>query len=138
MKKERNDTRTQTIDYFLVRHLQTNQIIGRIANLSVGGLMLIANKPLCVRRTYDLQLVFPRTLFDKTFVTFTAESRWSKYNDFAKWWEIGFEIREINVEDQSVLQQIIQQLLTDSTAPLTDKKLIQNNSAPRVQYLKTR
>jgi hypothetical protein len=138
MKKKRKDTRTPTIDYFLVRHLQTNQIIGRIANLSVGGLMLIANKPLCVRRTYDLQLVFPRTLFDKTFITFTAESRWSKYNDFAKWWELGFEIREIGLEDKGILEQIIQQLMTDSTAQLTDKKPIQSNSVPKVQYLKTR
>jgi hypothetical protein len=138
MQKERSAARTPTIDYFLVRHLQTNQIIGRIANLSVGGLMLIANKPLTVRRVYELQLIFPRTLYDKTSISFTAEARWSKFNSFADWWELGFEIREINQESKSLLEQIIQLLTSDNLTQAVDNRPIQNKAISKVHYLKTR
>lgn len=138
MKKERKYTRKRTSDYFLVRHLQTHQIIGRIANLSVGGLMLIATKSLTVHRDYKLQLEFPRIIAEKSSITFTAESRWSKYNGHADWWEIGFEIREIDPLDVVILQQAVQDMNYDSNGQPDTTIKEENKLELKLEYIKTR
>jgi len=138
MQKERKYARKRTNDYFLVRHVQTQQIIGRVVNLSVGGLMLIATKSLTVHREYELQLVFPRTIADKQNITFTAESRWSKYNSHADWWEIGFEIRGINPNDVVVLNQVVHELHVDATEQHGVNNTSDKSGEPKLEYIKTR
>ena len=138
MKKDRKYTRRRTNDYFLVRHLQTKQIIGRVANVSLGGLMLIATKPLSVHRDYQLQLVFPRSIADKQWIKLSAESRWSKYNSRADWWEIGFEIRQLDPDDVVVLHEVIQYLTVDEVEQVNEKKPDTGKTEVKLEYLKTR
>lgn len=138
MKKERKYTRKRTSDYFLVRHLQTNQIIGRMVNVSLGGLVLVANDPLPVHDVYHLKLVFPRVIADKGAITFSAESRWSKYNNHADWWEIGFEIREIELCDVVLLYKVIQQMTTDGGERRNDKESVKRKTVPKLEYIKPR
>lgn len=138
MKRERNHTRRRTSDYYLVYHSDSDQIIGRVANVSMGGLMVVAGEPLSVRRIYKLKLVLPKRLIDKDCITFTAESRWSKFNDHAEWWEIGFELREIAPDDVSVLQRIIQKLMMDESDQLSNKEPLKPKAAPKLEYIKTR
>jgi hypothetical protein len=91
-----------------------------------------------VHRDYELQLVFPRNIADKRWIIITAESRWSKYNSRADWWEIGFEIRQLDPDDVVVLHEVIQYLTVDEVEQVNEKKPDTGKTEVKLEYLKTR
>lgn len=139
MKKDRKYTRRHTSDYFLVKSVQANEIIGRAVNLSLGGLMVIGNKNVAVNGILDLQLMFPRTFANRPGISFTAEIRWSKYNNHADWWEVGFEILKIEPGDLITLHQVLKELDIAAGERRDAAATSQNiSSGVKLEYIKTR
>jgi hypothetical protein len=138
MKIDRNQTRNKTSDYFLVYHSVTHHVIGRVADLSQTGLLLVTPEPVPLNTPYKLKMLHPRRNLKREFIIFTAEARWNKYKDHADWWENGLEILEIDPEDVALLQELVDWLVTDETKRLSDQEANKDNSIPRIEYIKNR
>lgn len=113
MNQDRKYKRRIVSDYFLISNRETDQLLGRIGNLSIGGLMLVSTEGLQVGQKYPLKLKLPRETLGKDEVVFDAFCRWSTYNDIADWWESGLEMHDLSIEAFDLLQYLTQQLMKD-------------------------
>lgn len=138
MKQDRNQTRKKTSDYFLVYHSVTHHVIGRIADLSQTGLLLVTADPVPLNTPYALKMLHPRRNLKREFIIFTAEARWNKFKDHADWWENGLEITEIDPEDISLLHQLVEWLVSDEARRLSEDEANKDKSIPKIEYIKIR
>jgi len=119
MSKKRKNARCRTSDYYTITDRSSNQIIGRTANISIGGMMLITDIELKTGKTYAFRLNLPESAECGPGFPFDGECRWSQYNDLAGWWENGIQIKEMSEEAKSTLRTLAgQSLIEESDRPV--------------------
>ena len=112
MGRERSLVRKRTSDYFLVYNRDTDELIGRLINLTTEGAMLISDDPIDVPTISKCKMVLPEEIEGCKEVTFDAKSKWCKRNEDFHWYETGYQF--LNVSD--VGKQIIILLTRDLMA----------------------
>ncbi len=138
MKKDRKHPRRRTSDYLFVVERNSGKMLGRIGNLSLGGLMVIGDGPMPVGDTMHLKLAFGHKVLDRDCLEFEAECRWSARNDLADWWETGFELRGLSATDSAVLQQFLRDIMKSESDRLNPKASKTESTKPRLEYIRDR
>ena len=136
MKKPRKAVRNKTTDYFLVCNFFTQEVVGRAADITVTGLLLVATESLKQEELYKFKMIPARKSMQGQAVTFIAQVRWSKFKKHTDWWEIGLEICEIEPPDAILLHQIIELLVEEEEARQTDAG--RDKSIPKLEWIKNR
>jgi len=138
MKKDRRHPRRRSSDYLFVVDRKTDKMLGRVGNLSLGGMMVIGDGPMPVGDTLRLKLAFGHKVLDRDCLEFDAECRWSARNDLADWWETGFELRGLSPSDLTVLQQLLCDLMQSESDRLNAKASKSESTKPRLEYVRDR
>jgi hypothetical protein len=73
--------------------------VGRIVNISLEGLMLIATERQINDTVLDLQIKLPEMIFGKTTIDCKARCMWCKQNDKTDFFEAGFHLFELPDDD---------------------------------------
>jgi c-di-GMP-binding flagellar brake protein YcgR len=107
MANKRKHERVKPIDHFLVVDTQTDKFIGRVVNMSSGGIKVIGVNQISVSNSYHCRMALPEKINGKNEIMFTAECKWSDKNDFMKMYETGFEFKQISDQDQDILQSLL-------------------------------
>lgn len=136
MKKPRDKSRNKTVDYFIVYNFFSQEVIGRAADLSISGMMLIADESLKTEQLYKLKLVPSRKSMQGEAVVFIAQVRWCKFKSHTKWWEIGLQICEIEPADAKLLERIIECVKEDETARQSEAG--RDTTIPKIEWIKNR
>ena len=106
MSKNRENVRCRTSDYYTITDRKSNQIIGRTANISMGGMMIITDSQLETGAVYAFRLNLPESAECGPGFPFDGECRWNQYNDLAGWWENGIQIKKISDEARDTLYKL--------------------------------
>lgn len=109
MSNQRRHKRCRTSDYYTVTDRSNNQIIGRTANISMGGMMLITDSQLEVDQFYSFRLNLPESVEYGVGFPFDGCCRWSQHNDLAGWWENGIQITEISDEARETIRKLTEE-----------------------------
>lgn len=118
MMDRRRLTRYDIEDYYAVVDRDTNQAVGRLANLSIEGMMLITERPVKKHNVLKLTLELPQPVLGHRKITFDAECRWCRKGRGVDWFESGYKLRDVPMEDQTTIMCLVLQLLSDkSTEP---------------------
>lgn len=112
MMDRRRLTRYEVEDYYPVVERGTDRTVGRLANLSIEGVMLITEEPVKKRVVLQLTLKLPRPVLGHTTVYFDAECRWSRKGKGVDWFESGYKLKNVPMEDQTTIMCLVLQLLT--------------------------
>ncbi len=138
MKKDRKYPRRRSSDYLFVVDRNGDKMIGRVGNLSLGGVMVIGDGPMPVGDTMHLKLAFGHKVLDRDHLEFEAECRWSARNDLADWWETGFEIHGLSQPESAVLQQFLRDMMQSESDRLNAKASKSESTKPRLEYIRDR
>lgn len=136
MKKPRKSVRNKTTDYLLVCNYFTQEVVGRAADVTMTGMLLIATEELEKEELYKFKMIPPRKSMQGQAVTFIAQVRWSKFKKHTDWWEIGLEICEIEPPDAMLLHQIIELLVAEEEARQADAG--RDRTIPKIEWIKNR
>ena len=109
MSEGRQQVRKKTSDYFIVYNRVTDEMVGRILDLSETGAMMITAKEMPVPNHLQCRMHLPDRINGKPIVVFDIESKWCRRNIRFDWYETGYQF--VNISDEA--QEIIRRLTVD-------------------------
>lgn len=95
MNDRRHSTRRRTSEYYLIYERDTGEFMGRLINLTAGGLRLITDHPVQIPDLVHCRLRLPDTYNGAREIFFDIESRWCEYNRVGDWYEAGYEFVDL-------------------------------------------
>jgi len=107
MSDRRNQARRRTSDYFLVYDSETNELVGRVIDLTIDGARMISETPVTVPRVVQCKLVMPRMIGRHRDLYIEAECKWCKKNHRLGWHESGYEFVNISEENHRIISELI-------------------------------
>ncbi|MBK8398297.1 MAG: PilZ domain-containing protein [Leptospiraceae bacterium] len=107
--QDRKENRRHLIYYLKVDNSQTNELIGRVVDITAKGLLMIS------RNKFDTQLEIPvrielgDELFEQTngHLKLNIRCRWSKEDINPDYFVTGFEFINQTVEQESLINKLI-------------------------------
>jgi hypothetical protein len=115
MSEKRKQVRAPVSDYFIVFYRHTDEIIGRIMNMTEEGMMIVSEMPAKVSGSFHCRMALPEKLMDKSQVLFDAECRWSEKNQKTGMFESGFQIRQVSDMDKQIISLLLQKWMNVKT-----------------------
>jgi len=96
-------------DYMRVKDNDTEEIIGYLTEISLGGFKLESPKNLTVDKNYNLRLEYAIEEQDKWFVVFVAQAKWSRPDPITPYeYILGFEIVNIAPSEKEIYKSIVE------------------------------
>lgn len=107
MEGQRRLTRKRLALYLDAVDVATEKVIGKVADLSPTGFLLVGPEGVETGSTFHLRIVLPATTATKGAIEVEARSLWSRSTSNPKLWNTGFELTSLSEADQRVLARII-------------------------------
>jgi hypothetical protein len=102
-KLQRYDAR----EHLPVREKNSSRHIGGLANLSMGGAMLITLEPVDKGCVLQCRVALPKRIFQRDYLIFEAECVWSKKNDAKGWYESGYRLRNVSEHNAVIIMHLL-------------------------------
>jgi hypothetical protein len=106
MDDRRKEARKRTSDYFMVYNAETEELIGRVMDLNVDGVMLISENPNEVPCTLKCRMVLPQMIGRHSHLHFEVTSKWCKKNSRLGWYETGYQVINLSDDDHKLIQEL--------------------------------
>ncbi|MBE9536302.1 MAG: PilZ domain-containing protein [Proteobacteria bacterium] len=103
----RKDKRRHLHYYAKVLNRDNGEIVGRAADISMTGLMIVRVDSIETGKTYALRLLLPEVIEKSASIDFEAVSRWSKKEFNPDFHVIGFETTHIDSTNEKMIIQLI-------------------------------
>ncbi|MFH1134503.1 MAG: PilZ domain-containing protein [Pseudomonadota bacterium] len=100
--------RKNLVYYLKVVDRSTGALVGKLADVSTEGIMLIHPSPLPVGTFYALRIDIPAHLEVKGPIDFDAECRWSKPDVNPDFFAAGLQFRNILPRDIETLEKLME------------------------------
>ena len=107
MSDSRQLERKVTNDYFLVYDRETNELIGRVMDLTAEGVRLVCNDSIEPGSKFKAKMEMPQMIDRYRHIDFDLDARWTRKNPQMGWHETGFKITGLSMETYSVIERII-------------------------------
>jgi|WetSurMetagenome_2_1015567.scaffolds.fasta_scaffold164289_2 hypothetical protein len=108
LQDRRQHKRKNLAYYMLVVDAQTQEKVGHLVDITLGGFLMDSQKSIPPERDFRLRVDTMPDVSDKTFITFTARSKWCKPDSVEPHlFDVGFRIVGISQHDAEVIQKII-------------------------------
>lgn len=104
MTAERRNLSRRIFSYYMrVMDEITGEPVGHLADISVTGFKLDCKAPLPPNVNITLRIEQVGNIADKSFVVFTAQTKWCKRDEFdVKRYNVGFQLVDISRDDYDV------------------------------------
>lgn len=125
MLEKRRFVRKQVNGYLEIYSRTTDELIGRVINMSIMGAMLISKGPIEVPRSFSSKMDLPDEILGRSQIIFDVESLWSKKNDTLGCYETGYQIISISRTDMKILKRLLQSQIGEESDILGPKTFSQ-------------
>jgi hypothetical protein len=96
----RKRTRRALSLYLRFINNRTGEPVGDLADASRDGFMLESVKPIPLNAEFSFRVDLPAEISEKTFMIFTARSRWSRRDPVdGRLYDTGFEVLKMDASD---------------------------------------
>ena len=116
-EENRNNSRRRVNDYFIVYDRITDNLIGRLIDLSTGGAMMITEEPVEVPCISTCRMALPEKVHGHRQVEFDAEGKWCQRNDITGMYETGYQFINLTRQAEELIQIIMEKWTTEQTVP---------------------
>jgi hypothetical protein len=112
MRKEipmerRNRDRRDFSYYMRVMNENTGELVGHLADISIGGFKLESQKPISKNTEYPLRIELSSDISDKSFIVFIANSMWCQTHIIdTTLFNVGFQIVDMSSDDLESFKKI--------------------------------
>lgn len=86
---------------------KTDLMIGKLANLSAAGAMIVTPEPIKSGTTFSCRMDLPKDILGHSSINFIAECRWSRKNIERDRWESGYRLTLTGIDLEMVDYLII-------------------------------
>lgn len=104
MDDKRRAPRKKAIYYLEVINRDTGLTLGRMVDLTSGGMMLISEQVVPTNGTYTLSMRLPRKIKGVEEIVLEAVSAWSRESKNSDFIETGFRFVELSQETLEVIE----------------------------------
>ena len=112
MTDRRRLTRYEVAEYYAVVERGSSRPVGRLANLSIEGVMLVTEQEIKKRSVLKLTLNLSDPVLGHDSIDFDAECCWCRKGKGVDWFESGYKFRNIPLEDQTTIMCLVMQLMS--------------------------
>ncbi len=106
MERRKRDRREFSY-YMRVMNENTGELVGHLADISVGGFKLESQRPISKNMEFPLRIELSSDISDKTFIVFIANSKWCQPHHIdASLFNVGFQIVDMSSEDLESFKKI--------------------------------
>lgn len=108
MPEKRRLKRKHLIYYLKVHDAKTNQVIGRVQDMHIEGMMLTSAKPLPTGATFHLKIDLPSEILGKKQLAVEARSMWNKRDVNPDYYDTGLKLSKMSEDDTKVIKRLTQ------------------------------
>ena len=106
-QNQRSLERKNLIYYLKVFDQSTGNLMGRLADLTQNGLMLLSEEPIPTKKNFKMRLVLMPQMGGKGQIVFEAQSRWCRKDVNPDLFDTGFEFVEILQTEKNRVENLI-------------------------------
>lgn len=110
MEKNRVIKRRHLFYYLEVYDLHQDILLGRLVDITTRGFKLISREQIPAGRTYQLKMILPTDLIPARQLVFSGTSLWSSNEVNPDFYDTGFEINNLGLEERQIIHQLIDQI----------------------------
>ena len=116
MAEKRKQVRKSPQFFVGVYDKDQTRSVGRVVNISSGGLMVTGKYELTRYANYKISMDLPYAIKENSQVFFDAQCRWCEVSGQSKLYSSGLEITNISSENSEILTQFLEdsQLVDES------------------------
>jgi c-di-GMP-binding flagellar brake protein YcgR len=107
MAEKRKLKRRQLIYYLQVLDRRTGLLVGRLADITTEGLMLISPDPIEENKEIELRMVLPAEIQGDKAVVFDAQSVWCRKDVNPDLYVTGFRFLKVAARDFKIIDDLI-------------------------------
>jgi hypothetical protein len=106
MERRKRDRRDFSY-YMRVMNENTGELVGHLADISIGGFKLESLKPISKNTEYPLRIELSSDISEKPFIVFIANSKWCQPHLIdTTLYNVGFQIVNMSPDDQASFKKI--------------------------------
>ena len=98
MDERRKHKRRNSIFYIKVYDKETGKIVGRLVDITTGGMMLVSEKPIEIGTVADFRMPLPEKIRNIEEISFNAQSVWNGPDVNNEFFDTGFQFIEPSLE----------------------------------------
>ena len=119
---ERNKRR-EFFYYKKLIDLDTNTVIGDMADISAGGFKLDCTVPIPINKDFRLSMNLASDIADKPHMTFIARSRWCGVDPLDPYvYNVGFQLLNIAPDDLEIFNRMLEKYSRDMSGRVVDMR----------------
>ena len=109
MQERRKASRRDLIFYSRVSDAITGRQVGNLLNITVGGAMVLCEKPIEPQTVMELHIELPDGIAEKSELVITATSVWHQPDINPEFYDVGLRFQEVTPEDQEIIQVLVKE-----------------------------
>lgn len=119
---ERRNLTRRTFSYYMrVIDDATGNLVGHLSDIGTGGFKLDSKYPIPVNKDFTLRIDQTGEISNKNFVTFTARSRWCRFDELdMTLYNVGFQLVNISQIDYDIFLKMFNTYGKNETHPDND------------------
>ncbi len=102
--------RRHLIYYLEVRDADTDEVVGNLVDITTRGCKIVSKEPIPKNITRNLRLVLPDDFYAKKELVFEAKSVWSANDVNPDFYDTGFEVPRLALEERKVIRRLIERV----------------------------
>ncbi|MFC1475994.1 PilZ domain-containing protein [Candidatus Zixiibacteriota bacterium] len=107
MNDRRRKTRRQADQSHFVYDSKTGAVMGRVADMTEQGLMLLADKQIQPDTKFQCRMPLPENTQGNNDISFEAESKWCLLDEKSGQYHTGYEFRTMTADNIARLQKLL-------------------------------
>jgi len=109
MQERRKTSRKDLMFYSRVHDAITGRQVGNLLNITVGGAMVLCDKPIEPQTVMELHIELPDGIADKSELVITGTSVWHQPDINPEFFDVGFQFQEVDPADQKIIQVLVKE-----------------------------
>jgi hypothetical protein len=95
---ERRSQERKGVTYYMkMVDFDTNEVLGHMADISLGGFKLDSNNPIPENKHFRFIMILPDEVADQSYIKFLSRSRWCEVDPlYPNVYNVGFELTKIS------------------------------------------
>jgi hypothetical protein len=110
MREKRRRNRRNSPHRINVLDAGDERVLGRLVNITIGGLMFLAPASYKVGRVLDVRLPLPTMANGKLSIDVTGTVCWSRPDANARFQRIGMQFENLGPEEAYLIETVLQRL----------------------------
>lgn len=110
MQEKRKAPRKSLVFFCKVHDATNGQLVGRVADLTEHGLMILAEQSVEVGQSQKLNIIFPYEFNGRTQMMFDGSCAHCNRDVNPDYWDLGYSIHQMPAEDREMLKLLIERL----------------------------